>query len=60
MSLKETLIKALGGHRLDTISQDSGQHCICGSDSRFEQLGGDLPWKNIDEHRVNILLKIIG
>ena len=55
-----TLVKALRGHRLDTMSQDSGNHCVCGSDSRFEQRDGDLPWKNMDEHRAHMIRRALG
>lgn len=52
---RETLKVALRGHHLDTMSQDSGQHCDCRSDSRFEQGNGDLPWSSMAEHRIHML-----
>lgn len=53
---QQALIEALHGHRLDSRSQDSGQHCVCGSDGRAEQAGGDLPWGSLDEHRAQVIL----
>lgn len=55
----QELIDAIRGHRLDTLSQDSGKHCVCGSDSRFEQRDDDLPWDSVDEHRANLLVRVI-
>jgi hypothetical protein len=51
---------ALKGHRLDTMSQDSGQHCVCGSDSRFEQANGDHPWTSIYEHRADMVMRVFS
>ena len=48
------ITEELAKHGLDTMSQDSGMHCHCGSDSRYKQLRGaldDPPWQTIDEHR---------
>jgi hypothetical protein len=54
---RDAIAAALRGHRLDAMSQDSGQHCKCGSDSRFEQQDGDHPWSSIDEHRADMVLR---
>lgn len=51
---------ALHGHSVDALSQDSGQHCACGSDSRFSQQDGrDLPWADIDEHRAQVAALLV-
>jgi hypothetical protein len=51
------LTKALTGHSYDTMSQDSGMQCTCGSDSRFTQHdGSDLPWATFEEHLANVAL----
>jgi hypothetical protein len=51
------LTKALTGHSYDTMSQDSGMQCTCGSDSRFTQHdGSDLPWTTFEEHLANVAL----
>lgn len=44
------LATVIASHRLDTMSQDSGQHCICHSDSRVEQPDNDGPWSTIHDH----------
>lgn len=43
------LTEDLQKHRINTMSQDSGQHCTCGSDSRFQQ-ANDPPWSIFEEH----------
>jgi hypothetical protein len=57
---RSKIAAALKGHRLDTMSQDSGNHCTCGSDSRFEQRDGDHPWTSIDEHRADVVMRALG
>lgn len=57
---REVLAQALEGHRYDTMSQDSGMQCLCGSDSRFEQRGGDLPWATYTEHLADVALRAIA
>lgn len=59
MSTRETLAKALEGHKYDTLSQDSGMQCTCGSDSRFEQRGGDMPWSTFTEHLADVALRAL-
>ena len=56
----KTLADALKGHRLDTMSQDSGQQCVCGSDSRFTRRDGTGPWSSIDEHRAQLVLALLS
>jgi hypothetical protein len=56
------IAEELAKHRLDTFNQDSGQHCVCRSDSRFQQLRGaldDPPWQTIDEHRAWMVLEAL-
>ena len=59
-AMRELLAKALAGHRHDSFNQDSGNHCVCGSDSRFEQNNGDHPWKNFSEHLADVALEVIN
>lgn len=49
-----TLVEVLRPHRLDTLNQDSGKHCRCGSDSRFDG------WGNMDEHRAAVVAEWLG
>lgn len=58
-NMRTRVAEALRGHRLDSMSQDSGNHCVCGSDSRFEQRDGDHPWATIDEHLADVVLRVI-
>lgn len=58
--MRELIAAALSGHRLDTMNQDSGNHCMCGSDSRFDQRDGDHPWASIDEHRADLVLRALA
>lgn len=54
---------SLQGHRLDTMSQDSGLQCECGSDSRFTQLRGaheDPPWRTIEQHRAQVIARALA
>jgi len=56
----EQLARYLDGHSLDTMSQDSGQRCQCGSDSRFLQWEGiDPPWTTIDMHRAQLAVRFL-
>lgn len=57
--IRAQIIAALMGHQLNTMSQDSGKHCACGSDSRFEQREGDHPWTSIDEHRADMVMRVL-
>lgn len=54
---RERIAAALKGHRYDSMSQDSGMHCICGSDSRFEQRDGDHPWSTFEEHLADVVIR---
>lgn len=58
---RERIAEALKGHRYDSMSQDSGMHCVCGSDSRFLQVRTatgqkDLPWTTFEEHLADMVL----
>jgi hypothetical protein len=58
-TIKLRLCRELEAHRYDSVSQDSGSHCICGSDSRFvQQLDGRLddPWNNFGEHQADVAM----
>lgn len=46
-------------HRLDTMSQDSGWHCDCRSDSRYAQHDDDGTWTDIDDHRAQMVMKVL-
>ena len=60
MNRRKQIVTALKGHRLDSMSQDSGSHCECGSDSRYDQRYGDFQWKTIDEHRADMIIYELG
>lgn len=56
----ELLAVELSMHDTDTMSQDSGKQCICGSDSRFTQQDGDDPqWETIDVHRAQQVVRVL-
>lgn len=59
-SIRDELGTELARHTLDTMSQDSGMQCICGSDSRFEQRKGDHPWTTFGQHLADVALNLIG
>lgn len=55
------LAQELKWHRYDTMSQDSGLQCVCGSDSRFTRgIDGDEsydpPWENFDMHVAQVIV----
>lgn len=58
---RERIAAALKGHRYDSMSQDSGMHCVCGSDSRFMQVNQitgrqDPPWSEFSEHLADVVI----
>lgn len=53
---RQELGAVLNKHRHDSFSQDSGNHCVCGSDSRFEQRDGDHPWTTFGEHLYDVFI----
>lgn len=69
----EAIAAELERHAPDTFSQDSGMQCRCGSDSRFDQVrlhssgaalegrgeADDPPWKTIDEHRAQQVVRVL-
>lgn len=63
-SHRKRLARALKDHRYDSMSQDSGKHCICRSDSRFEQTWPngrvDPPWETFEEHLVDVVEWTVG
>lgn len=61
---RAVLARNLTGHRYDSMSQDSGQQCTCGSDSRFEQRNRngqiDPSWDTMDEHLADVVLATLA
>lgn len=58
-ALKEGLGEVFQTHRYDTMSQDSGMQCTCGSDSRFVQKFNDRTdekWNNFGEHLADVAM----
>jgi hypothetical protein len=57
--IKVALGQVFETHRYDTVSQDSGMQCICGSDSRFVQRFGhrvDGTWETFGEHQADVAI----
>lgn len=56
--MRAELATELKRHRYDSMSQDSGLQCICGSDSRFIQFGGhDMPWTTFEDHLADVAIR---